>query len=145
LVRSYDPVPSRFFRGLYFADAPVSGRGIDAIVIEAPESEAGANGDTPFSRVLATPARVVAIRPRINRPYEAVAVDAVLSNGRRITLLHLRAPRPGWGRRYWLADPTELPKGARVEVRAILAPVDGSSNPTDSAPPLQIGIDFVPL
>lgn len=129
--------------GLYFTDAPVSGRGIEAIVVEVPASETGASGSTPFSRALATPARVIAVRPRISRPYGAIAVDAVLSNGRRMALLHLRAPRPGWGRHYWLADPIELPKGARIEVSAIL-PGNGSPDPIDS-PPLQIGIDFVPL
>ena len=46
-------------------------------------------------------------------------------------LLKLRGVRPEWPRRYWLADPVELPAGTKVEVK--LVPGDPNSGPLMAA------------
>ena len=66
------------------------------------------------------------------------------ASGRRVPLLKLRAARPEWPRRYWLADPVELPAGTKIEVK--LTPGDPDSGPL-MAPvksPLQLALDIVP-
>ena len=67
----------------------------------------------------------------------------MLPTGRRVGLLRLRAPQPQWYRRYWLAEPIELPKGTKVEVTAALAPSD-SALATAKRYPLQVAVDYDP-
>lgn len=87
--------------GLYFTDPPVSGRGIETL---------------PADGAVSTAVRVIALRPHIARPIDALTVDAILPSGTRVPLLALHGPRPGWDRRYWLAEPIELPRATRLEV-----------------------------
>jgi hypothetical protein len=89
--------------GLYTTDEPVSGTGISTLQV------------TETIRLTA-PARILAIRPLLDQPLEAVAVEATLPSGRKVSLLNLRAARPGWARRYWLGEPVELPAGTSVSV-----------------------------
>ncbi len=89
--------------GLYFTDEPVSGKGISTLQV------------TETIR-LTVPTRILAIRPLLDQPLDAVAVEATLPSGRTVSLLNLRAARPGWARRYWLNEPVELPAGTVVTV-----------------------------
>ena len=89
--------------GLYTTDEPVSGKGITTLQVTE-------------TITLTAPARILAIRPLLDQPLEAVAVEATLPSGRKVSLLNLRAARPGWARRYWLSEPVELPAGTAVTV-----------------------------
>ncbi len=91
--------------GLYVTDEPISGRSIET---------------QPLTRALTltAPVRVLAIRPLLNQPLEDVTISATLPSGRTVVLLQLRAARPGWGRRYWLREPLELPARTAITVQA---------------------------
>ncbi len=58
-------------------------------------------------------------------------------------LLQLRAAQPQWHRRYWLAEPIELPAGAKVEISATPAPPDEFAVPIPQRYPLQVNLDYV--
>lgn len=127
--------------GLYFTDAPLSGKSIDAIEMKGPE--APSNAPASFSGALKTGARVLALRPSFDQSYKEATVDAVLPNNRRVTIMRLRAPQPSWYRRYWLTEPIELPAGTKFEVKATPAPVDEFAPPVQKRYPLQVGLDYV--
>ena len=130
--------------GLYFTDAPVSGREIQSIAIAGPVSEAAVAKE--LSGVITGSARVVAVRPSLDQVYGSFTVQAVTAAGRRVPLLTLRTPRPEWPRRYWLAEPVELPAGTKVEVSMTPPPVfiDLTSARLMKTYPLQVTVDFVP-
>ncbi len=130
--------------GLYFTDEPLSGKDIQAFAIDGPKTEGDPTVPKNFSGTLPRGGRVLALRASVDQPYLSVDVAAVTGAGRRVPLLKLRAARPEWLRRYWLADPIELPAGTRIEVKA--TPADPDSGPL-TAPvhmPLQVALDFVP-
>ena len=97
--------------GLYFTDAPVSGSEIQTLAIdgkavgEAPTEPQTFSGDSRPPRASSRSARS-SIRP--TRPSTCTPC---CQGGRRVPLLKLRAARPEWPRRYWLAEPIELPAG----------------------------------
>jgi hypothetical protein len=131
--------------GLYFTDEPISGRSIEALTVDAPG--AGAQGESAeprtLSRSLTTASRVLALRPSVDQPYASVDVEAVLPTGRHIPLLLMRAPRPEWPRRYWLAEPVELPQGTTFEVTAVLAPPNPDEIPSPRRGKFQVAVDYV--
>ena len=131
--------------GLYFTDEPVSGRSIEALAVDAPG--AGAQGESAephkLSKSLTTASRVLALRPNLDQPYASVDVEAVLPTGRHVPLLLMRAPRPEWPRRYWLAEPIELPQGTTVEVTAVPAPPNPDEIPAPPRGKLQVTVDYV--
>jgi hypothetical protein len=131
--------------GLYFTDEPISGRSIEALTVDA--AEAGAQGESAeprkLSKSLTTASRVLALRPSVDQPYASVAVEAVLPTGRHIPLLLMRAPRPEWPRRYWLAEPVELPQGTTVEVTAVLAAPNPDEIPSPRRGKFQVAVDYV--
>ena len=87
--------------------------------------------------------RILAIRPQVDRAYATVEINAVAASGRKVPLLKLRGVRPEWPRRYWLADPVELPKGTNIEVST--TPGDQDTGPLGPAvkSPLQFSLDLV--
>lgn len=129
--------------GLYTTDAPLSGKEIQSFAIDGPPGEAATEARS-FNGTLTTGGRVVALRPQVDIPYSTVDVQAIAASGRRVPLLKLRAVRPEWPRRYWLADPIELPSGTKIEVT--VTPGDPDSGPLGAAvkSPLQIALDVVP-
>jgi hypothetical protein len=134
-------VADRSTIGLYFTDPPASGREIQAFNIEP--------ADGSESRVttaqLPSAARVIGVRPSLDQPYTSLKVDAVTPTGKRVPLLWLRAPRPEWRRRYWLAEPSELPAGTKIEVNATPYPADSDLPRSPKTYPFQVALDFVPL
>jgi hypothetical protein len=86
---------------------------------------------------------VLAVRPDLDQPYASVDVQAVLPMGRHIPLLLMRAPRPEWPRRYWLAEPIELPQGTTVEVTALLAAPNPDEIPSPRRGKFQVTVDYV--
>jgi hypothetical protein len=130
--------------GLYFTDEPLSGKDIQAVNVDGPKGEGDALEPRTFSTTMTTAGRVLALRPSLDQPYGSVEVTAVAASGRRVPLLKLRAPRPEWPRRYWLAEPVELPAGTKIEVKA--TPGDPDTGPLLKALnfPLQMALDVVP-
>ena len=122
--------------GLYFTTPPATGREIQSLSIEGPAAQSN----------LSVTARVVALRPSLDRVYGTLTVQAVTPAGAKIPLLKLRSPRPEWKRRYWLADPVEVPAGSRIEMTTTPVPsyVDVSGTKFMQTYPLEVAIDFVP-
>jgi hypothetical protein len=136
-------VTDRSTVGLYFTDPPVSGREIQALAIAGPAGEAGAAAPRAFEGTIKRAARVLAVRPSLDTEYDSLQIEAVLRGGRRVPLLTLRGPRPEWRRRYWLAEPIELPAGAAISVKGTPAHLDPMARPLTQKYPLQIAIDYV--
>jgi hypothetical protein len=126
--------------GLYFTTPPAPGREIRSFDIDAPKA-AAAN----FGGAVSAAARVVALRPSLDRVYGDFLVQAITPAGSKVPLLRLRTPRPEWRRRYWLAQPVEIPAGSRIEV--ITTPPSAYIELTGAqlmkTYPLQVGLDFV--
>lgn len=129
-----EAVSDRSTIGLYFTDPPASGREIQSLAVNA----AGATATLPG------PARIVAIRAALDRPYGSLAVDAVSPAGSRVPLLRLQAPRPQWSRRYWLQSPVEIAGGSRIEVSMTPLPSSIDEPKTTSTTPFQIALDYIP-
>jgi hypothetical protein len=120
--------------GLYFTDAPNSGRELQSLVIDMPA----------LTGKLTGPARIVALRPMLDRAYESLTVEAITPSGKQVSLLRLRGPRPQWFQRYWLQDAVELPNGSEIRVTA--SPLsDYSDEPKVTKRfPLEVALDYVP-
>jgi hypothetical protein len=127
--------------GLYFTTAPASGGEIQSFAVGRPASSSAST----FGSDLSVKARVVAVRPSLDRVYGDLAVQAVTPSGTRIALLKLRVPRPEWRRRYWLVEPVEVPAGSRIEVSTTPPPsfIDLSGAKFMKAYPLEIALDYV--
>ncbi|MGE0451285.1 MAG: hypothetical protein AB7Q29_17060 [Vicinamibacterales bacterium] len=130
--------------GLYFTEAPLSGKSIESASIDASAAESGALEPTTFSGTLAKAGRVIAVRPMLDEAYANVEVTAIAASGRKVPLLKLRNARPEWPRRYWLVDPVELPANTKIEVS--LVPGDPDTGPLVKPEgfPLQVALDIVP-
>ena len=120
--------------GLYFTDLPNSGREIQSLLLNSP-ALAGKLGGA---------ARVVALRPMLDRAYETLNIEATTPSGSHVLLLRLHGPRPQWFRRFWLHDPVELPSGS--EIKATVSPLfDYSDEPRVTERfPLEVVLDYVP-
>ena len=124
--------------GIYFA--PAGARAIASTNIDAPKGEAS---PVTFSGALAAAGKVVAIRPSVDQAYATMDITAVEPSGRRVTLLKLRAPRPEWPRRYWLAQPVDIAAGSKIEVKTTPGDKDRGPLGPGVESPLQVGIDTV--
>ncbi|MGE0703197.1 MAG: hypothetical protein AB7F99_03340 [Vicinamibacterales bacterium] len=129
--------------GLYTTDAPLSGRSLEEIVVEHSNGESDPTSERVLTANLAKGSRIVAFRPTFDQEYEAMSIDAVLPNGRRAELLRLRSPQPQWARRYWLAEPVELPANTKIEIKATPTPPDPFAIPVPKRHPLGVSIDLV--
>ena len=128
--------------GLYFTDAPLSGKSIESLEVKGPATTSPTEA-TSFTGTFKTGARVLALRPSFDQAYQDASVEAVLPNGRRVTLMKFRAPQPLWYRRYWLTEPVELPAGTTLEVKALPAPIDEFGPPAQKRYPMQLAVDYV--
>jgi hypothetical protein len=129
--------------GLYFTDEPLSGREIQAFADDGPRSETAATGPLTFSGRTTAAGRVLAVRPSLDQPYAALEIRAQLPSGRKVPLLKLRAARPEWPRRYWLADPIELPANTTIEIVATPGANDEGPLVAPSHETLKVSFDFV--
>lgn len=134
--------------GLYFTGAPASGHELQSFVIErskTTDKTGDASASPTFSGTLPGAARIVALRPILDRAYGSLDVDAVAPSGMRVPLLRLRGPRPQWFQRYWLQQPVELASGSKIELRATPL-ADDSEEPKPARQfSLQLALDYVPL
>jgi hypothetical protein len=128
--------------GLYFTDRPSGGRGIEALALDGPKNA----DDRPisFTHDVTAPARVLAIRPELDRPYGSLAIMAVETSGRRVPLLKLHRPRREWPRQYWLIEPIDLTAGTRIEVTADPMPASDTASPSPAVDlAFRVGLDIV--
>ena len=135
--------------GLYFTDPPPSGRELQSFAIDAPKAADAPNASSPvtatFGGALPNAARIVALRPMLDRAYTSVEVDAITPSGATVPLLRLHGPRPQWFERYWLQDPVELAAGAKIAVRTTPLADYSDEPPVTRRFPLRLVLDFVPL
>jgi hypothetical protein len=141
-------VSDRSTIGLYFTDPPPSGRELQSLTIDSPKAGASSGSSSVganFEGTLPKAARVVALRPMLDRAYESVSVDAITPSGTHVPLLRLHGPRPQWFQRYWLQEPVELANGTKIMVT--LTPLaDYSDEPKVTRGfPVQVVLDYVPL
>ena len=121
------PAKDRSRIGFVFARKPVRELihtvpvGDPAIVIPPGEAEykSRANFFVPM------PLRVLGIAPHMHLRGKSFACDAILPDKSRQALLSVPRYDRNWQRRYVLADPPSLPKGAWIQCRAVL---DNSAN-----------------
>lgn len=130
--------------GLYFTDPPPSGRELESFPIGPAHAASNPSESSSFAGTLPGAARIVALRPMLDRAYELLNVEAILPSGMRTPLLRLHGPRPQWPRRYWLEEPVELAGGTKIEMR--VTPLsDYSEEPrATQRSPLQVILDYVP-
>ena len=146
-------VSDRSTIGLYFTDAPPSGRELQSFAIDPPKEVGDSSGSSSyrgalggnFDGTLSKAARVVALRPMLDRAYESVNIDAITPSGTHVPLLRLHGPRPQWIERYWLQEPVELASGSKITV-SVTPLADYSDEPKATREfPLQVVLDYVPL
>ncbi len=125
--------------GLYFTNAPAAGE-IQTLMIAG---SAGNPSSHTFGGAMAAGGRVVALRPSLDRVYRSLDVHAVAPSGVKVPMLLLRAPRPEWNRRYWLAQPVDLPPGSTIEVTIERPSADSGDGPSPARYPLEIALDYV--
>ena len=131
--------------GLYFTDPPASGREMESFAIDAPKAGGDASGSAKFGGVLPKSGRIIALRPMLDRAYEAVNIDAVTPSGKEVPLLRLHGPRPQWFQRYWLQEPVELAAGTKIAV-SVTPLADYEDEPKVTRVfPLQVVLDYIPL
>jgi len=140
--------------GLYFMEPPVSGKEIQAATFGGVTSGALAPGGpvpppSTEPRTLTgrfrTAVRVLAVRPMLDQPYASLTVQAILPGGRHVPLLLLRGPSQEWPRRYWLADPIELPQESTLEVIATAMPPDPDEIPSPRRDSFQVALDYIAM
>jgi hypothetical protein len=131
--------------GLYFTDPPPSGHELQSFAIDPPKADDDPGGSSTFVGTLPGAARIIALRPMLDRAYDSLSVDTIKPSGTHVPLLRLRGPRPEWFRRYWLQEPVELASGSKIEVR--VTPLSGYSDEPKVSKrfPLQVVLDYVPL
>ena len=138
-------VSDRSTVGLYFTVPPPSGRELQSFAIDSPQSTGGSVASTTFTGSLPEGARIVALRPMLDRAYESLSIDAIAPSGTDLPLLRLRGPRPQWVQRYWLQEPVELAKGSKIIV-SVTPLSDYSDEPKGNKhSPLEVAVDYVPL
>lgn len=129
--------------GLYFAAGGDARRAVQTLSLDAPPGAGGPNQPVALTRTLTAAVSIVSIRPRLDRPYDGLSVDAVLPTGARLSMLRLHRPRPEWPRRYSLAAPIDLPPGTRVEITATPAAPDPDEPSPPAAGSLQIVLELI--
>jgi hypothetical protein len=142
-----DAVSDRSTIGLYFTDPPLSGHELQSFVIESansPPAPGGSSTPVSLTGTLARPARIVALRPTLDRAYALLNVDATTPSGTHVPLLRLRGPRPQWLRRYWLQEALELGSGSQITVT--VEPLSDYSDEIkiSKSAPLQVALEYIP-
>ena len=142
-----DAVSDRSAIGLYFTDPPLSGHELQSFVIDSagsPIAQSANSAPVTLTGTLAKPARIVALRPSLDRAYALLNVDATTPSGAKVPLLRLSGPRPQWLRRYWLQDTPELGGGSLITVT--LEPLLNYSDEmkVSKPAPLQVALEYIP-
>ena len=129
--------------GLYFTDPPPSGHELESFTISPPKAPGDSGEPASFVGTLPGSARIVALRPMLDRAYESLSVEVIPPSGMHTPLLRLQGPRPQWLRRYWLENPVALAAGSKIEVR--VTPLsDYSEEPkVTNQIPLHVILDYV--
>ena len=77
-------VSDRSTIGLYFTDPPPSGGELQSFAIDPPEAAGSPSGAVTFGSALPKAARIVALRPMLDRAYESLSVDAITPSGAEV-------------------------------------------------------------
>jgi hypothetical protein len=128
--------------GLYFLQPQRSAAAIESVTVNGPKAQG--NGPITFSGTMPKSGRILAVRPRLDRPYRSLNIAAVTSSGMRMPLLKLRAARPEWPRQYWLVQPATVPAEAKIEITGTPADVEPGAPTGATDSPLEISLDFTP-
>ena len=131
--------------GLYFTDPPASGRELQSVSTSEKTASSESGGVQILKAALPSAGRVYALRPMLDKAYDSVDIVAITPNGKQMSLLKLRGPRPQWFRRYWLQEAIELPGGSAIEAR--FTPLGDYSDEMQASVgrfPLQVAVDYVP-
>jgi hypothetical protein len=136
-------VSDRSTVGLYFANSPAEAQELQSFTIDPPKAAGDPRGLASFGGALPGAARIVALRPMLDRAYQSVNIDAITPSGEDVPLLRLRGPQPQWFRRYWLQKPVEVPTGSRVTVRVTPLPDYSDAPKVTRQFPLQIALDYI--
>jgi hypothetical protein len=130
--------------GFYFTDPPPSGRELQSFAV-VPAKITAPGGPSTFTSTLPSAARIVALRPMLDRGYQLVNIEAITPSGAVVPLLRLRDPRPQWLQRYWLTEPIELAAGSKITVQVVpLSDYSDEPKVTRQAP-LEVVLDYVAL
>ena len=127
------------------------GERIQAMTFGGPVTDGLASGAESLDRAsevvgtFKSAVRVLAVRPMLDRPYASLTVRAILPGGRPVPLLLLRNPRQEWPRRYWLADPVELPAGSTLEMIATPMAPNPDEIPTPRRNSFQVALDYIAM
>jgi hypothetical protein len=125
-------VRDRSVVGVYFNSAP--GPELRALPLEGASTDAAA---VRFSRTIEADVTALAIYPDAGLDGLHVTVSAARPDGSREELIAFR-PRRDWARRYWFAEPVQLPRGTRITVDArpdgTLLPPGALPQPAPTAP-----------
>jgi hypothetical protein len=136
-------VSDRSTVGLYFADPPTAGHELESFTIDPPKAGRDPGGPAGFGAALPRAARVVALRPMLDRAYQSLNIDAITPSGEDLPLLRLRGPQPQWFRRYWLQKSLEIPAGSKITVHVTALPDDSDQPKVTRQFPLQVVVDYV--
>jgi hypothetical protein len=139
-----DAVSDRSAIGLYFADPAAAPHEIQTLTMESGGAAPAQDGADRIVGTLTSPARIVAVRPLLDRPYGAVTVVAIAPDGARTPLLNLQAPRPQWFRRYWLEHATRVPAGTHISFAYLPLPSTEDEPHAEPRFPLQVAVDYLP-
>jgi hypothetical protein len=141
------PASDRSAVGLYLGDRPPKGGELRSLAIADSRDTPPAGAPRKFAATVPSAIDALAVRPSLDRVYDAIELVAYPPGGSAVTLLRLHRPRPDWPRRYWLASPARLPKGTRLEVVATLPPDTTNGDPRDAvsetaaSSPARLGVD----
>jgi hypothetical protein len=138
-------VSDRSAVGLYFANSPAEVQELQSFTIIRPKAGGDPSEPAGFGGALPRAARIVALRPMLDRAYQSLNIDTITPSGADLPLLRLRGAQPQWFRRYWLQKSLEIPAGSKITVRVTPLP-DYSDQPKATRQfPLQVVLDYVPL
>jgi hypothetical protein len=138
-------VSDRSTVGLYFVDPPTAVQELQSFTIDPPKAGGDLSGPAGFGGALPRAARIVALRPMLDRAYQSVNVDAITPSGEDVPLLRLRGAQPQWFRRYWLQKSQEIPAGSKITVHVTPLSDDSDQPKVTRQFPLQVVLDYVPL
>jgi hypothetical protein len=129
--------------GLYFANASPVAKPIESSTVKGPDGGTTLGSPSKFTGSFERTGRVIAVRPSVDKAYASMAIDAVSPGGQHIPLLRLRGIRPEWPRRYWLADPIDVPAGATINVSGMPGDPDAGPLTAPIKSSLEVALDFV--
>ena len=114
---------------LYFADpraTAVRSFGLGRAVYPPPPVPSGVAGGNVASETVRVPTRLFAFYPTAAAAGAKISIDVATDGARLQRILEFTAQR-GWERRYWFADPIDIPAGARIQTAVTFDPLPATA------------------